>query len=75
MTIFEFIDCFGHQDLFDYDKRSILEKCEIALAREVFEGLYNEDLSEVIDQVNYYEVVREKLNTPLDIMESLINDN
>lgn len=71
MNIFEFIDNFNHRDLFDSDKRKVLEKCEIALARIVFEGLYREDLSEIVDQVNYYEVAREKLNIPMDIMETL----
>lgn len=71
MNIFEFIDSFSHKDLFDSDKRRVMEKCETALARIVFEGLYREDLSEIVDQVNYYEVAREKLNTPLDIMETL----
>lgn len=71
MNIFEFIDNFKSQDLFDRDKRIILEKINVYLARIVFEGLLKEDFSEIVDHVNYYELTKEILNTPTDVMETL----
>lgn len=63
MTLYEFIENFQEDDLFNADKRRIMEIAQIAIARFYFEDLYNEDMSEwfSITNANYYELAQEKL--------------
>lgn len=63
MTLYEFIEDFKEEDLYDADKRRMLEVAVTTIARFYFEDLYNEDISTVWSCVNanYYEMAYEKL--------------
>ena len=63
MTLYEFIEDFTEDDLFNADKRRIMEIAQMTIARFYFEDLYNEDMSELFSVVNanYYELAQDKL--------------
>jgi hypothetical protein len=63
MTLYEFIEDFTEDDLFNADKRRIMEIAQMTIARFYFEDLYNEDMSELVSVVNanYYELAQGKL--------------
>lgn len=63
MLVYEFIENFSEEDLFDADKRMVMRICLTTVAKIYFEDLFNEDLSHVdsIINANYYELAREKL--------------
>jgi hypothetical protein len=63
MTLYEFIEDFTEDDLFNANKRRIMEIAQMTIARFYFEDLYNEDMSELFSVVNanYYELAQDKL--------------
>lgn len=63
MNIFDFIDSFSEDDIFDADKRRRLEVACTTLARFHFDDIYEEDLSSVASLINanYYEMAKSKL--------------
>ena len=63
MNIYDFIDNFSEADLYDADKRRLMEAARVTIARMYFEDLYEEDMSEVsaIMNASYYELAQLKL--------------
>lgn len=64
MNIFEFIEDFDLEDLFDADKRRKLEQARSIIARFHFEDLLEKDFSSLASLFNakYYEMATNKLN-------------
>lgn len=62
-SLYEFIEDFEYEDLFNADMRNGLQKIFNLLARIYFEDLYNTDLSSLEQLVNaqYFELAKEKL--------------
>lgn len=61
--MYEFIENFSEEDLFDANKRMVMQICLLTVAKIYFQDLFDEDMSELASIANayYYELAREKL--------------